>query len=648
MKSLAAWLEDRTGVGSLLRAALYEHVPGGARWRYVWGSTLVFAFFVQMVTGVFLWMAYSPSGDSAWESVYFIQYHLQGGWLLRGLHHYMAQAMVVLLALHLMQVVIDGAYRAPREVNFWLGLVLMKIVLGLSLTGYLLPWDEKGYWATRVATNLMGVVPLVGEKLQALVVGGNEYGSYTLTRFFALHAGVLPALLVFFLVLHVALFRRHGLTVKQPLRRPDATFWPDQILKDAVACLAVLVVVLLLIVRPVLSGQHAIAEVTAAAHPGDYLGADLGAPADPASQYSAARPEWYFLFLFQFLKLFSGYGERGELMGAIVIPGAVMLLLFLMPLVGRWKLGRGFNIGLLGCLLLGIVLLTGQAFWDDNLARWVAKPAVPEGNQPTEKQQQSLARYEASRSYLQAVEESEETAARARELAGGLGIPPQGAISLLRGDPKTQGPKLFATHCATCHSYEDPLGRGMKPQEVSASNLYGFASRVWLAGLLDPKRIITPAYFGATKHKEGEMVGFITGEDFAKVSPADREKIVMALSAQAHLASQKDADAADAAAIAAGTELIKKKIGCIDCHRFESEGELGSAPELTGYGSREWLTGMISNPDHERFYKDRNDHMPAFAPSDNPANNRLSGHDVQLLADWLRGDWYPPHAGGGE
>ena len=127
--------------------------PGGSRWRYVWGSTLVFTFFVQVVTGLFLWMAYSPSAHTAWESVFHIQYQMQGGWLLRGLHHFTAQAMVVLLVLHLMQVVIDGAYRAPREVNFWLGLILMQIVLGLSLTGYLLPWDQKGYWATRVATN---------------------------------------------------------------------------------------------------------------------------------------------------------------------------------------------------------------------------------------------------------------------------------------------------------------------------------------------------------------------------------------------------------------------------------------------------------------------------------------------------------------
>ncbi len=265
--------------------------------------------------------------------------------------------MVVLLVLHLMQVVIDGAYRAPREINFWLGLVLMQIVLGLSLTGYLLPWDQKGFWATRVATNLMGLVPVVGERLQQLVVGGPTYGHATLTRFFALHAGVLPALLVAFLVLHVYLFRRHGLCSKQPAAGPDCDFWPDQVLKDAVACLAVLCVVLGLVVLP------AVLQPTGETHAGPVtLGAELGAPADQADQYSAARPEWYFLFLFQMLKYFPG---SSELVGAIVVPGLVMLVLAAMPIVGRWQLGHRFNVGFLLALMLGVVLLTARAWWDD-------------------------------------------------------------------------------------------------------------------------------------------------------------------------------------------------------------------------------------------------------------------------------------------
>ena len=352
VKRIVEWTDARTGYRKLVHEALFENIPGGARWRYVWGSTLTFALAVQFITGIFLWMGYSPSSQTAWESVYYIQNHMTGGWLLRGLHHFTAQAMTILLVLHLMQVVIDGAYKAPREVNFWFGVILLQLVLALSLTGYLLPWDQKGFWATKVATNLLAVVPLIGPALQRIVLGGSDYGHHTLTRFFALHAGVLPGSIVALLVGHIYLFRRHGITAKKPLRRPDAAFWPDQVLKDSVACLAVLAAVLFFIVRPRLFGGH-----------GD-LGAPLGAPADPSEPYSAARPEWYFLFLFQFLKAFPG---TTEIWGAIIIPGLVMAVIFLMPLIGRWRLGHWFNIGLLLALLAGAGVFM---MWSWYSCRW--------------------------------------------------------------------------------------------------------------------------------------------------------------------------------------------------------------------------------------------------------------------------------------
>lgn len=623
--ALLDWFDDRTGYRELTRAALYEHIPGGSRWRYVWGSTLVFAFTTQVITGVFLWMCYSPSSQTAWESVYYIQHDMQGGWLLRGLHHFMAQAMVVLLALHLLQVVVDGAYRAPREVNFWLGLILMQIVLGLSLTGYLLPWDQKGYWATRVATNLMGIVPGVGPSLQKLVVGGADYGHQTLTRFFALHAGVLPGLLVFFLVLHIALFRRHGIHVTRPDRLPDTTFWPDQVLKDAVACFMVLLVVLLLVVRPAVMGNHAGQPL------GEYLGAELGAPADGSNLYSAARPEWYFLFLFQFLKLFEGQGATGELLGAIVVPGAIMLVLALMPLLGRWQVGHVFNLGFLVILLAGIGVLTGQALYADRMAQYASKPGQDAG-------EHEVKRFEASEAYLMAVERAEREAQRAIVLANApTGIPPAGMLSVLRQDPKTQGPRLFDRYCASCHAHADATEIPKKP---SAPNLTHFASREWIAGLLDPDKITGPEYFGGTSHKEGEMQGFVK----ETVAAADQEtinQIVAALSAEASLPAQQTLDKDESNVIEQGRAQVKQ-IGCTDCHKFHGEGE-ESAPELTGYGSSDWLTGMISNPTHQRYYGDNNDRMPIFAEhSDKPENNIISPTNLDLLVRWLRGDWYEP------
>jgi ubiquinol-cytochrome c reductase cytochrome b subunit len=666
LASLFNWLDHRTGYRHLVHEALYERIPGGARWRYVWGSTLVFTFFIQVVTGLFLWMAYSPSAHTAWESVFYIQTEMQGGWLLRGLHHFTAQAMVVLLVLHLMQIVIDGAYRAPREVNFWVGLVLMLIVFGLALTGYLLPWDQKGYWATRVATNLMG---LVSPKLPDLVVGGSDYGNQTLTRFFALHAGVLPLLLIMFLVIHIALLRRHGVSARLPLRRPEAMFWPDQALKDAVACLAVLAAVLFLIVRPSLFGG------SLTVGPG-HLGAELGAPADPTNPYAAARPEWYFLFLFQFLKLFEGHGASGEFFGAIVVPGVVVGIMFLMPLVGRWKLGHVFNVGYLFALLIGIGWLTYAAYREDHRAKWITPQQFADqygevedllrrsggdqkkidnllGNDPQKladfaRKRQEYDKIRKSEDYLQAVALAEQNAERAKELAGRPErIPPSGALTLLRHDPQTQGRRLFERYCSSCHTHLGPdapetLSRADQLARSTAPDLANFASRGWLGGLLDPKQIVGPHYFGNTEHKKGDMVGFVTGKlQDAKLWTGDqRSQAIAALSAEAKLPTQTTRDRDDQALIQAGRVLIADKNRCAACHRFhDPKYELGEAPDLTDYGSRTWLTAFISDPSHERFYGGNNDRMPAFAPdAKNPQKNLLTPTEIGYLVDWLRGD----------
>src|SRR5262245_37128842 len=156
--------------------------------------------------------AYSPGNSTAWGSVYYIQYEMEFGWLIRGLHHFGSGTMVVLLGIHMLQVVIAGAHLPPREVNWWLGLMLMGLVLGMSLTGYLLPWDQKGYWATQVATSILGGIPGVGDAARTVLVGGPEYGNHTLSRFYALHVAILPATIVILLVAHVAVFRRHGIT----------------------------------------------------------------------------------------------------------------------------------------------------------------------------------------------------------------------------------------------------------------------------------------------------------------------------------------------------------------------------------------------------------------------------------------------------
>ena len=435
------WIDDRSGIRGLVKEALYEKVPGGARWRYVWGSCLTFVFFTQVVTGTLLWMFYAPCTDCMGKRR-LLQYHVAGGWFLRGVHHYMAQAMIVLLVLHLMQVVIDGAYKAPRELNFWFGIMMMGVTLALSLTGYLLPWDQKGYWATAVATNLMAEVPLIGTALQKIVVGGSEYGHHTLTRFFALHAGVLPATLVALVVAHIYLFRKHGIHVKEPRPKRDSYFWPDQVLKDAIACLAVLLAVVALTIY--------------------FRGAPLGPPADPSNEFPA-RPEWYFLFLFQLLKYVPAFW------GAVIIPAFLALWMFLTPFIGKSKGGHQFNVGFWWALIAGSVALTGMAISED----------------------------QANLKHGAAIEEANWQADRVIEIADSEGIPPAGAVTLLRQDPQNQGRRLFASHCASCHRYNGHDGRGFPVDEPqSAADLAGFASTEGITELLDYDHYVSEKIWG--------------------------------------------------------------------------------------------------------------------------------------------------------
>ena len=182
LKKVGDWFDERTGYRALVSHALDEEIAGGARWAYVFGSGLLTIFICQVVTGLLLMSTYTPSTSGAWSSVFYIQYKLTDGWFVRGLHSFGAQSMIVVLGMHLLQVAIYGAYKKPREVTWWIGLALLGVVQGLALTGYLLPWDQKGYWATKVATNIAGTLPVIGPAVQTLIVGGSEYGQATITR----------------------------------------------------------------------------------------------------------------------------------------------------------------------------------------------------------------------------------------------------------------------------------------------------------------------------------------------------------------------------------------------------------------------------------------------------------------------------------
>ena len=218
------WVRERTGADRVWEAFFARHVPeaqGPVAWLYTLGSASLFLFLLQAVTGALLAMNYSPSPDHAYDSIRFIESQVFLGWLVRGLHHWGASFMVVVVSLHMLRTYFMGAYKYPREVTWMAGIGLFLVVMGFSFTGYLLPWDQKAYWATLVGTNIAGQTPLVGPYLAKVLLGGEDMGTATLTRFYALHVLVLPMLILVLVGVHLFLVVWHGISEVPERKRPD-------------------------------------------------------------------------------------------------------------------------------------------------------------------------------------------------------------------------------------------------------------------------------------------------------------------------------------------------------------------------------------------------------------------------------------------
>jgi ubiquinol-cytochrome c reductase cytochrome b subunit len=499
---LAAWLEDRARVRSALRWALDEPVPGGARFAYVFGSTLLAIALVQFTTGFGLALTYSPSEVSAWPSVFWIQTQVKLGWLLRGMHHHGASAAVIVALLHLGQVLLFGAYRRPRELTWMVGVLLLLLLLAFALTGYLLPWDQRGYWATRVATSMAGTAPVLGGLVERLAQGGQGYGTLTLTRFYAIHAIALPLLFLGLVTLHLVLVRQRGITPPPGLDaamragapvRSDR-FWPHQAWRDAVACVACVTIVLALTVK--------------------WHGAPLEAPADPA-RAPLPRPEWYFLALFELQKVFQG---RLEPVGTFLLPGLGVLALLLLPFLDRAR-GRGLRerrpvLALASLVAVALLGLTAAALRSDARDQRVAR----------------------------ARRDSEREAARAKELAA-RGIPPQGPAFMVANDPPERGRRLFASECAGCHGVGEPAPR-------KAPDLGGLFTLDWVKQQVrDPD---APHRFGQTRLK-GKMDAF--GRRLAPERVEAVARFVLA---------RRDPTGSDPA-LEEGRRIFAR-VGCAECH----------------------------------------------------------------------------------
>ncbi|HVN63621.1 MAG TPA: cytochrome b N-terminal domain-containing protein [Candidatus Binataceae bacterium] len=381
------WFDERLGTRAIRRTLFDRNIPTSrplVEWIYTLGSVLLFFFVLQAVTGMMLAMNYAASPDHAYDATRYISTRAPLGWFIRGLHFWGASAMVVAIGAHMLTTFLSGSYKYPRESTWVTGVLLFLIVMLFGFTGYLLPWNQKAYWATVVGTNIAGATPLIGEYIVRFFRGGTEVGPQTLSRFYAMHVLMLPAALIVFVSAHLFMVVRQGISAP-PAHHPEydnldietqrrladeeyhrrkaagESFYPFYLAKDVIAVAIAFLIVLFLAWR----------------YP-----PEIGEIADPASVNFNPRPDWYFLFLFQALKYFPGSLES---VAAILIPGLALIILISVPFFDRrmrqHPLDRPVATGLAVSALVGVLALTVIGARSPLLNPYVPElPTVAEGH----------------------------------------------------------------------------------------------------------------------------------------------------------------------------------------------------------------------------------------------------------------------------
>jgi cytochrome b6 len=301
-----SWLDERFHISPLIDFLRHKYVPVHRHtiWYYMGGVTL-FLFIAQVFTGILLVLYYQPDEESAYESVRFITTKVQFGWLIRSVHSWSANLMVFFVFVHMFSTFFTRAFRKPRELTWLTGFVLMVLAMGFGFTGYLLPWNELAFFATKVGTDITGALPFIGEPVKVLLRGGPDVTGATLSRFYAIHIAILPAVFTAILLLHLLFVQRQGMHEPEYVQRLPKErkklipFFPNFLLRDTLLWLMVTNVVLALAV---------------------FFPWELGVEADPfAPAPEGIKPEWYFMFMFQTLKLIPGHVLfiEGEVLGIL-------------------------------------------------------------------------------------------------------------------------------------------------------------------------------------------------------------------------------------------------------------------------------------------------------------------------------------------
>lgn len=341
------WIEARFNLGGLKAFFAHKQVPlhRHSLWYYLGGMTLFF-FIIQVVTGILLLFYYRPSAESAFESVQFIMTEVRFGWLIRSIHSWSANLMVAAAFLHLFSVFFMKAYRKPRELTWVSGVFMLFLAMGFGFSGYLLPWNELAFFATKVGTEIVAVVPFIGKALMEFLRGGEDVTGATLTRFFAIHVAILPALFVTLLGLHLLFVQVQGMSVPPGVERKSKPlkqmpFFPNFLLRDLLGWIVALGCLV----------------AVAALFPWE-----LGVKADPFAPAPAGiKPEWYFVFMFQTLKYIPAqlWIIDGEVVGVLafsLLAVALVAVPFLHKNTADPKKNRIFNIiGILAIIYILVI-----------------------------------------------------------------------------------------------------------------------------------------------------------------------------------------------------------------------------------------------------------------------------------------------------
>lgn len=348
-RTILDWLEHRTGIETAVKSFLYEEIPASSGWHQVFGSIALFCFMVQAFTGILLSFNYAPTPGEAYNSLKYIITEVTGGRLIRGLHHWGASMMIVVVVLHMTQVFLWGAYKKPREATWGVGVLLLLLTFAYGLTGYLLPWDNRAYWGTVVATQIAAHAPLAGEYMSRLLGGAGSIGVVTFARFYALHVLLLPPATILLIAIHIYLVRRHGVAPAPGDTGPKKKFYPRQVFLDTIGIFVAFILLFLMAA---------------------FVNVPLERLADPTDTTYVPRPDWYFLFLFQTLKFFEG---PLEVVGTVVLPGLAVMALFLVPFFDRGEVRKVTQ----RTAAAGVFLLAALGWTGLTVAAVVSAPPAP-------------------------------------------------------------------------------------------------------------------------------------------------------------------------------------------------------------------------------------------------------------------------------